>query len=334
MRPAATQRPTAAPFAPPVVPGKRTLGNASPPDVRPAAAAAPQAVQSDSDEAPTPQPRPVTSEMVAVDAIDAFDAVWDTAETSTAAIEPTALASPSEAASLGSEIDRHGLADEIPGDSDLAESEPGVPATTGSADFTPAGTMPAWLEDEVGPGAGPDGPPASDRLDADVDTVANDVTSTPDTGWSAAAIEMGSVVGEWTDAHTIPSSDEIMGLAPESPAPVPVPPSLGDVPKTLGDVAQASAGWIGDEVNEAADSEPRFELIEEPAPDVREPEAIKSPMADANEPRPSRIAAALDRLAERVRSGEIDVSSIAPDATDAAILASILAALLGGSRSR
>jgi hypothetical protein len=57
-------------------------------------------------------------------------------------------------------------------------------------------------------------------------------------------------------------------------------------------------------------------------------------MPDANEPSSARIAAALDRLAERVRSGEIDVSSIAPDATDAAILASILAALLGGSRSR
>ena len=40
------------------------------------------------------------------------------------------------------------------------------------------------------------------------------------------------------------------------------------------------------------------------------------------------------RLADRVRSGEIDVSSIAPDATDAAVVASVLAALLGGSRSR
>jgi len=47
-----------------------------------------------------------------------------------------------------------------------------------------------------------------------------------------------------------------------------------------------------------------------------------------------RISAVLDRLAERVRDGEIDVSSVAPEAPDAAVLASVLAALLGGSNSR
>jgi hypothetical protein len=47
-----------------------------------------------------------------------------------------------------------------------------------------------------------------------------------------------------------------------------------------------------------------------------------------------RVSATLDRLAERVRSGEIDVSSVAPEAPDAAVLASVLAALLGGSSSR
>jgi hypothetical protein len=47
-----------------------------------------------------------------------------------------------------------------------------------------------------------------------------------------------------------------------------------------------------------------------------------------------RVAAALDRLAERVRGGEIDVSSVAPEAPDAAVLASVLAALLGGSSRR
>ena len=48
----------------------------------------------------------------------------------------------------------------------------------------------------------------------------------------------------------------------------------------------------------------------------------------------ARVSATLDRLAERVRSGEIDVSSIAAEAPDAAVLASVLAALLGGSGSR
>jgi hypothetical protein len=48
----------------------------------------------------------------------------------------------------------------------------------------------------------------------------------------------------------------------------------------------------------------------------------------------AHVSAALARLAERVRSGEIDVSSVAAEATDAAVLASVLAALLGGSSSR
>ena len=47
-----------------------------------------------------------------------------------------------------------------------------------------------------------------------------------------------------------------------------------------------------------------------------------------------RVSATLDRLAKRVRAGEIDVSSVAPEAPDAAVLASVLAALLGGSSSR
>jgi hypothetical protein len=45
-------------------------------------------------------------------------------------------------------------------------------------------------------------------------------------------------------------------------------------------------------------------------------------------------AAMLERLATRVRAGEIDLSSVTPEATDAAMLASILAALLGGASSR
>jgi len=332
-RPATTQRPTAAPFAPPVLPGKRTLGNAPPPDVRPAAPqAVPSApiathvVPSGTEETATPQPRPVTSEMVAVDAIDAFDAVWGTAEPSSGVIETAALASPSDAVSLGSEIDSHVLADEITTASDLPAAEPGAPAapaSTGSVESTPTGTMPTWLEDEVAP----DAAPAPDREGADSATVAHHETSTPDAAWPTAAIEMGSVVGEWTDAHTIPSSDEIMGLAPESPAVTPVSPSLGDAP-------QAAAGWMSDEAHQAAGSEPRFELIEEPTADITEPKATAAPTVNAHEPSHARIAAALDRLAERVQSGEIDVSSIAPDATDAAMLASLLAALLGGSRRR
>ena len=69
---------------------------------------------------------------------------------------------------------------------------------------------------------------------------------------------------------------------------------------------------------------------DEPEPIV----ATTAPTADAYSPHEARIAATFDRLADRVRSGEIDVSSIAPEATDAAVVASVLVALLGGSRSR
>ena len=60
--------------------------------------------------------------------------------------------------------------------------------------------------------------------------------------------------------------------------------------------------------------------------------AVDAPMADevANG---IRVSAMLNRLANRIREGEIDVSSIAPDAPDAAVLASVLAALLGGGGS-
>jgi hypothetical protein len=61
-----------------------------------------------------------------------------------------------------------------------------------------------------------------------------------------------------------------------------------------------------------------------------EPAAIVDPKVAAG----IRVSATLDRLAEQVRGGDIDISSVAPGATDAAVLASVLAALLGGSRSR
>lgn len=65
-----------------------------------------------------------------------------------------------------------------------------------------------------------------------------------------------------------------------------------------------------------------------------------SPAADEPTAREAHVAwrdhasTTLDRLAARVRAGEIDVSSVAPGATEAAVLASLLAALLGGSSSR
>ena len=62
--------------------------------------------------------------------------------------------------------------------------------------------------------------------------------------------------------------------------------------------------------------------------------ALAAPQTDPRASNELRVSAALDRLAERIRGGEIDVSSVAPEAPDAAMLASVLVALLGGSHSR
>jgi hypothetical protein len=62
--------------------------------------------------------------------------------------------------------------------------------------------------------------------------------------------------------------------------------------------------------------------------------AITHALANDKHLRGLQVSAALERLAERIRDGEIDVSSVAPEAPDAAMLASVLAALLGGSKSR
>jgi hypothetical protein len=76
-------------------------------------------------------------------------------------------------------------------------------------------------------------------------------------------------------------------------------------------------------------------MADEPAlaePDVPPP----APVVVTHEDRWSHeylVSSALDRLAKRVRAGEIDVSFVAPGAPDAAVLASVLAALLGGGRS-
>lgn len=67
------------------------------------------------------------------------------------------------------------------------------------------------------------------------------------------------------------------------------------------------------------------------------PETVAAPLAAearASAAHEWRVSDALARLAERVRAGEIDVSSVAPDATEAAVLASVLASLLRGSTSR
>ena len=317
LRPLSTpQRTTAAPFVPPVVAGKPALGGSAPaPAARaPTPVAMPAVAPIDAD--PAQETRPVTSEMVALDAFDAFDTVWDTQrphEQPVTMPESQATASPLDELSLGSGTDAHKVwAEEITAAaSDVMAGElapPPAPADEPSY-APPADAIPAWLEDDnpsmpsatIHPVGAPESPAEAPEPPQ----------ASP--AWPIAENDASYSLAEWTDTHAIPPADSFQPAASESPYPAPVEPSLGE--------AVSGSPELGPQLER-----PRFELVSA----SQETEAVP----DARLSHDMRFAAAFDRLADRIRSGEIDVSSIAPDATDAAILASVLAALLGGSSSR
>lgn len=267
--------------------------------------------QSRSFDAPEPPvTRPVTSEMVAIDAFEAFETVWDAAPEPEAALPQTALpeaavpeaahemeapmpdeptaASPLDGESLGNGIDaQHLWGDEIAQDTgdyqayeasaELAtpNSEEDAPIEAGwASQTTPELPMPAWLEDDRN--AGPT--ELFEQHDASADALPD---ALPPAAHEATA-------------------NSIVGSAPNG------------------------SPW----------SDPRMAAY---AAFVTSPDgvpAITSAIANTKHLRGLQVSAALQRLAERIREGEIDVSSVAPEAPDAAMLASVLAALLGGSSSR
>jgi hypothetical protein len=217
------------------------------------------------------------------------------------------------------------VANDIP----AAESEVvAAPVAFESTHAEAASTTPAWLEGDPARETAPTPSPAA----AEPTPAVDDVQSLPTVVQPVTDVG-GYPFGEWTDSHSIPAFDEIMGVAPEQPL-APVPDSLGDPPQTAAD-------WAGDAPG-SPEPAPRFELVEanretqlEMSQEEPQPPVVTAALtAETYSPHEARIAAMFDRLADRVRSGEIDVSSIAPEATDAAVLASVLAALLGGSRSR
>jgi len=301
VRPATVQRPTAAPFVAPVVPGKLVLRNAAP--------------------APGPKtPTPIALPLIPAPNISATP------------LSTKPVASPLDEVSLGSGIDGQQLwaenitATDIPaGERDLVPA----PVAFESSDTVVASTTPAWLEDDVAPAEATAAP-----VESEITPVMDDVPPPPAAVQPLSEVNGGYGFGEWTDAHTIPASDEIMGVLAEEP----VAPAID----SLGEATPAAADWTADAGPASAELPPRFELVatnQEPVPEVNREEEPQLPVfaaapAEAYSPHVARIAAAFDRLADRVRSGEIDVSSIVPEATDAAVLASVLAALLGGSRSR
>jgi hypothetical protein len=335
IRPVTAQRPTAAPFVSPVVPGKLVLRNAAPaPAVEPPAPVAPSAIPLPEADAAPLSAGPVPSEMAALDAIDAFDEVWGVAEPPGAPSESAAVASPLDELSLGSGTEgQHQWAEDITAD-DIPAGKPetvAAPVAFEPTDSSAPSTTPAWLEDDV---ALPPVPSESPVVSMSSPAV-TDVPSAPSVVSPVADVEGLYSLGEWTDSHTIPASDEIMGVLPE--------PMLAPIVEALGDAAPASPDRVADDAQRTPEPHPRFELVEaspeKPQPEVPRDElpvasVTPAPAAFAFAPHEARIAATFDRLADRVRSGEIDVSSIAPDATDAAVVASVLVALLGGSRSR
>ncbi len=264
-----TGRPSSAPFAPPLAAPRTSLGRmANGPSAAPAAdAGASDATKSravapverlELSEASSLEPlsrRPITSEMVALDAVAAFDAVWGGSMTPAASPVVEPVSSLVDEASLGSG----------------------------------AGADGRWAEDDI---------------------TATDVDATH-------AVVEPSRPAAGAEHHAAPSS------------------TIDVTWPTVATPDCAMPPWLADDNDPTAPSAPP-----EPSPDlvVAEPidvaadqrvEAVGTRVAHS-----LRVSAALDRLAERVRGGEIDVSSVAPEAPDAAVLASVLAALLGGSSSR
>jgi len=339
---------------PPIVPNQPTsLGSAQPPKparppVRPAAPmTAPVSAAPVSPETPIAVPGvelPVApaSEAVAVDAFDAFDMVWSDPAPAQAEIpaERQSSASPSVDESLGSTLDATSLDGEHPWTEELTvPGEPMSAATTAdetTADETPTHptpgfAMPAWLSDDP-PTIVSTSAPAAAELEASATPTEAVQPETPEmeSGTWPVANEYDYSAADWAAASALPPADEITRAAATSlgersapevsalPTPAWAQPAI-DTPEPVA----ATPAVVAEE-------SPRFELVDEHAPAVPNTDAPADPRVLHG----LRVSATLDRLAQRVRNGEIDLSFVAPDASDAAVLASVLAALLGGSSSR
>ena len=268
--------------------------------------------------------RPVTSEMVAIDAFDAFDSVWGTGASDAESVAPTpeGVASPLDELSLGGGLDGpHMWTEEITAAPEQASSasdatvsfdQNAIEASWPEPEPADLG-MPSWLADDHEPVEPPSTPTESAERThvASADTFAVSADAEPETmareaepmAPQAEPMAAGSDDGRWPDPL----------LAEYAPY-IPTPSSIGAIAQITSHIAplDAETTTTGGSV---------------------EPE-LQSVGADSNVPPEIRISAALERLAERVRSGEIDVSSVAAEAPEAAVLASVLAALLGGSSSR
>ena len=215
---------------------------------------------------------------------------------------------------------------------------------------------PAWLLDDDEPASVLDTPSVEISGQPSLELVSEASTPAP-TVDPALATSGLSVDGTWTEDVILPSAESLVGdhvaggdVEPATPS---AAASATDAPafempgaKIPALDIQATATWPDQLIAEYAPYVPTpvvpsltgADFTNGPIPaEAMAEEAAEPSGADALDVEPAapglRVSAALNRLAERIRDGEIDVSSIAPDASDAAVLASVLAALLGGGNS-
>ena len=272
----------------------------------------------------------------------AFDAGWhDVVPDGPVASDPPA---PSlDVATLGS-----ATANEQTWAEDIAAEDTVAPATDVNT--------PAWLLDDVEPASVRETPSAESCGEAALELVPE--ASTPAPTADAAFDTSGlSVDGTWTENVILPSAESLVadGVA-DSDVDAAMPSAAASTMETPAFETPASETrpsdirpidtWPDQLLAEYAPYVPTpvvpsltgADLTDGPAPVEAKTEGTAEASAsnafDAEPAGPGlRVSAALNRLADRIRDGEIDVSSIAPDASDAAVLASLLAALLGGGSS-
>jgi hypothetical protein len=298
-------------------------------------------------------PRRVTSEMVALDAFDAFDAVWGSSDTVGSATAPEPPPSPLDQVALGSGSDAECLwADEASAAAEAAAGPETGPAAhaPGAEDAWPVADaeMPAWLADddtvvtaEQSSGDWSEMPPipsaddviAVSRVDDAI--VVDDVASTAsrdETLGAEPAVAPADPVPDQMATPFATASDAWPDQLLAEYAPYAEPSS--DTPAHVAPTADTP---VHDATRDAIGMEAMPEGEPSPADpgQVRAGEMLEAPTSpEVKASAGTHVSATLDRLAERVRRGEIDISSVAPEATEAAVLASVLATLLGGSHSR
>ena len=304
-------------------------------------------------ETPPSSPEP-SADQPAYETFTAFDVTWNDPAPA-APIPDDSTASPLDVSSLGNAAGT----EEIWAD-DIAAEDP-IPPTSDSS-------TPAWLMDDVAPplelepvSTGMGETPANQHVSLEASHV-------PDTMMHAPVEEPAldssglSSDGTWTEDTVIPSADTIVAghpvleqdaqvdaVRPDVPAAGPWPDQLlaeyapyiptPVLPLRAVDDEVVAAGPVaaGSEVSDVpveavTGGEEAFAAAPIDAMPRGAPETVTEPVL-ADVANGSRVADTLNRLANRIRDGEIDVSSIAPDAPDAAVLASVLAALLGGGSS-